>query len=446
MIKEAPTTLRFCLAAAYLILLLVGLPASVRAQKVSRFEKERGQLMLRVVKDDLKQNYYDPKYRGMDLDARFKAADDKIKEATSIGQIFGIIAQTLLDLNDSHTVFLPPARAFRFEYGWQVQMVGDVAYVVAVKPGSDAEAKGLSLGDRVVGVDGVALSRENLWIFKYLYNALRPQPGMRLLVMKPDGKQEQIDVMAKVVQGKRVLNLTGSDGGVDFFDLIRDSEHASRLRRHRYIESGSLFIWKMPQFDMSKSEVDDFVNKFRNGKSLLLDLRGNGGGYEETLLRLLANSFDRDVKVYDLKSRKEQKPVIAKTRGSDSFTGKLVVLIDSESGSASEVFARMVQLEKRGTVIGDTSAGAVMRSRSYDHQLGQDTVVPFGVSITNADLIMTDGKSLEGVGVVPDEIKVPTAADLAAKRDPVLSYAASLLGVTITPEKAGAFFPIEWKK
>lgn len=444
--RKTLSALAFYLAASSLTLLLLGLPAAIRAQKASSFDKDRGQLMLRVVKDDLKKNYYDPQYHGMDLDARFKAADDKIKEATSIGQIFGIIAQTLLDLKDSHTFFLPPALSSRFEYGWQVQMIGDKPYVVAVKPGSDAEAKGLSVGDRVIGVDGVPLTRKNLWIFKYLYNALRPQPGMRLLVIKPDGKQEQLDVIAKVVQGKRVLNLTGSQGGVDFLDLIKDSENASRLRRHRSIEiGGSLFIWKMPQFDMSKDEVDDFVNKFRHGR-LVLDLRGNGGGYEETLLRLLANFFDRDVKVGDLKRRKEQKPVIAKTRGSDIFSGKLVVLIDSESGSASELFARMVQLEKRGTVIGDTSAGAVMRSKSYDHQLGQDTLVPFGVSITDADLVMTDGKSLEGVGVVPDEIKLPTAADLAAKRDPVLAYAASLFGVTITPEKAGAFFPIEWKK
>lgn len=136
----------------------------------------------------------------------------------------------------------------------------------------------------------------------------------------------------------------------------------------------------------------------------------------------------------------------AKTRGKEAFAGKLIVLIDSSSGSAAELFARVVQLEKRGTVIGDRSSGSVMRSRHHGHQLGLDTVVLYGVSITDADIIMTDGKSLERVGVVPDELKLATPADIAAKRDPVLAYAASLAGVTLTPEKAGSFFRIEWRK
>jgi C-terminal processing protease CtpA/Prc len=70
----------------------------------------------------------------------------------------------------------------------------------------------------------------------------------------------------------------------------------------------------------------------------------------------------------------------------------------------------------------------------------------YGASITNADVIMSDGKSLEHVGVTPDELLLPTAADLAAKRDPVLSRAAALVGMQLAPEKAGAMFPIEWRK
>jgi len=156
--------------------------------------------------------------------------------------------------------------------------------------------------------------------------------------------------------------------------------------------------------------------------------------------------IDHDVKVGDMKRRNETKELVAKTRGDGAFRGKLVVLVDSRSASSSEVFARMIQLEKRGTVIGDRSAGAVMRAVGHSYHMGANVIVPYGASITDADLIMTDGKSLERTGVTPDEPLMPTAADLAAKRDPVLARAAALVGVKLEPEKAGAMFPIEWRK
>ena len=70
----------------------------------------------------------------------------------------------------------------------------------------------------------------------------------------------------------------------------------------------------------------------------------------------------------------------------------------------------------------------------------------YGASVTDADMIMADGKSLERVGVTPDELLLPTAADLAANRDPVLARAAETLGLKLPADKAGSFFPIEWKK
>src|SRR5437870_3690606 len=116
-------------------------------QPPSKFEIDRAGNMLNVIKDDLRKNYYDANNHGMDVDARFKLAADKLKEATSIGQLFGIIAKVLLDLNDSHTFFLPPGRSSRTEYGWQAQMIGDKCYVVSAKPRSDADNKGLRAGD-----------------------------------------------------------------------------------------------------------------------------------------------------------------------------------------------------------------------------------------------------------------------------------------------------------
>jgi carboxyl-terminal processing protease len=405
-------------------------------------DRDRAHVMLQAIKGDLKKNYYDPNFHGIDLEARFKTADENLKRATSLAQLFGVIAQALDDLNDSHTFFLPPGRYYRTEYGWQMQIVGDKCFVVAVKPGSDAEAKGLKPGDQVYSIDGIAPVKENMWKIQYLYHALRPRPGMRVVVIRPDGSNQQLDVAAKIEQGKREQDLVSNPN--DIAAMIRSAE--SRLQVSRYAEEGKdLFIWKMPDFEVDPEDAAKFIDKFQKHKALILDLRGNPGGYEETLLRMLGRFFDHDVKLGELQRRKEKKTLTAKTQG-QPFAGRLVVLIDSGSGSAAELFARVIQLEKRGTIIGDVSSGAVMRSILYDHQVGLDVIVPYAVSVTDADIVMTDGKSLEHMGVVPDEIKLPTASDLAAGRDPVLAYAASLVGVTLTPEKAGALFPIEWKK
>jgi C-terminal processing protease CtpA/Prc len=444
-LRTAPLPL---LAAA---LLVAAAPPSARAQGTLGFERDRWRGVLGIIKSDIRKNYYDPTFRGIDLDAHFKGADEKMKQAESLGQLMGIIAQTLLDFDDSHLFFVPPPRSARYDYGWRMQMIGDRCFVTAVKPGSDAEAKGLRPGDEIKGVDGYEPSRENHWKMQYLYYSLRPQPGMRLAVAKPDGKRQELAAMAKVTQGKRVLDLTGMGGGGDLAEFWRSAEDEEHERREasRGVSFGDnqLLVWKLKEFAFAEGEIDDFMSKARKHKSLVIDLRGNGGGAEKTLLRMLANLFDRDVKVGDIQRRKENKPLVAKTRGGDNvFKGELVVLVDSDSGSASELFARVVQLEKRGTVLGDRTAGAVMRSKFYDHEAGVDTVAFWGASVTDADILMADGKSLEHVGVTPDRVLLPAAEDLAAGRDPVLAQAAALLGFQLEPEKAGALFPVKWRK
>ena len=148
--------------------------------------------------------------------------------------------------------------------------------------------------------------------------------------------------------------------------------------------------------------MDHYFDAVRGHKTLILDLRGNPGGLSLTLDRMLANVFDHDVKIADRIGRKDSKPEVAKAVH-HPFTGRLIVLVDSSSASAAELFARVIQLEHRGTVIGDRSSGHVMESGIYPCKLGLDTELWYAFSVTAADLIMKDGNSLEHVGVKPDE-------------------------------------------
>lgn len=411
--------------------------------KISKYERDEVLHMLDTISQDVRKHYYDPKLRGIDWDTNIKNFREKIENVTSLNRGLTEVAAALDVLNDSHTFFLPPPRPYKHDYGWHIQIIGQKCYVTQVRPQSDAETKGMKSGDEMVSMNGYLPARDNLWKLSYLFNVLRPQPGMRLSLLSPTGEKKDVDVLAAVRERPKVRDIAG-DGFMGYF---RELENEWELRRMRYVEiKEDTMILKFPGFSFSESEVDSMMKKARKQRTLIMDLRGNPGGSVITLNEFLGNMFDHDVKICDRVTRDNSRPLVAKSRGKDAFTGKLIVLVDSRSGSASEVLARVIQIEKRGIVIGDKSAGAVMEARHYQYQIGLDTVLFYGASITDADLIMTDGKSLEGVGVTPDELLVPSAPDLVAGRDPVLAHAVELAGGKITSEAAGKLFPFEWPK
>lgn len=403
------------------------------------FERDRHKAMLSMVKDDVKKNYFDATFRGTDIEDRYKVALQKMDQASSVGQLSGIIAQFLVDFDDSHLFFLPPGKANKSSYGFDFRMVGDKCLVIKVDEKSDAAKKGLQVGDELYTIEGYGPTRDNLWKMRYMFFRLRPKPSLILNVIKPNGKPVQYEVDAKITQGKTVMDLTGSD----LNQFIRESEDAEvrSTKQYYYDKLNGAFIWKMPSFSLEPSKVDEIIGHAKKFPAIIFDLRGNGGGRVDMVLRLIGDIFPEDLKVADEKRRKETKEVIAKSRGKDAYQGKIVVLVDSGSASASEVFAKVIQLEKRGTVLGDQSAGAVMESRFFGRQLGLDVVIFFGTSVTVADLIMKDGKSLEKIGVTPDAKVLVTGKDLSEKRDVVLAKAAQSLGIELTPEQAGAIFP-----
>jgi len=408
-------------------------------------QRERARQMLRDLRDAMQHHYYDPQYHGIDMEARFKAADTRLQTVNNLGDSLMAIAQTLDALKDSHTFFLPPSRNTHREYGYVLQMIGDRCFITAVRPNRDASEK-LAVGDEVLTWQNFTPKRDTLWTMNYIFNGLLSLPAMNFVVRGPDGAPRKVDVSPKVTREKQVLDLHDDN---DFWKLVRDEENDEHENRQRLADFGdALLIWKMPEFDMTDEEVDRLAMKeARKYQTLVMDLRGNPGGYVKTLERVVGDLIDHEVTIAKRTGRKSDlKPEIAKSRGANAFSGKLIVLIDSRSASAAELFARVVQLEHRGTVLGDHSSGSVMESRHYQFHQGADVQIFYGASITEADLIMGDGNSLEHTGVAPDELILPTPADLAAGRDPVLTRAAKIAGVDLDPVKAGKLFPIEWRK
>jgi len=384
--------------------------------------------MLRQIEDDVRAHYYDPSFHGVDLKATVRAAAQRLNTTTGFNDAVGILSDVLIQLDDSHTTFLPPNRRVRVDYGWRMAMVGDLPLVVSVDPQSDAAAKGLTAGDRVLLVNRFEPGRANLWRLAYFYRFIRPQTLQRIAVLKPDGAARTFDLESRV-QDRPVAGLDDL--------LVELSELSYRMRDVLVSIGADTLVWRMAVFG-NPDRVDEMIKKARDYKTLVLDLRANGGGAVVALRELVSRTFDRDVVVATVQHRGKVERETARPARA-GFTGKLVVLVDSQSASAAEMFARIVQLEKRGTVLGDRTAGAVMTSRIFPHKAGVVGVF-YATSITIGDVRMSDGGSLEKTGVEPDEIVLPTPADLAAGRDPVLARAIGLAGGSVTPAEAGRLF------
>lgn len=437
--------------ASLLLLVFVwaaGAYASAQAPQITTMQRAQARQMLRTVRDAIRNEYYDPKFHGLDIAEHFKAAEQKIEAVESIGRAYAVIAQALIDFNDSHTYFLPPQVPATFEYGWQMAMVGDRCLVLGVKPGSDAELKGLRPGDRILEIEGVPPTRADIWKMRYSLNLLNPRRRVRLMAETAGGAPRPLDIETKVTPGPKEIR-------VDIDRLLNglptDFDEISVKRVNRVERIGSITVWRLEDFDFPPDQVDrQFDAMIKGATDLIIDLRGNPGGIIKTLEQLTGRLFDRDVKLADMKTRKSIKPSMAKTR-KNPFTGRIVALVDSESGSAAEILARVLQLEGRGVVLGDRTAGSVMAGglmMSAVELIGgidEVRILPYGFSVTVADVIMKDGKSLERAGVVPDEAILPTQDDLAAGRDPVLARAATMLGASIDASAAGKLFPLLWK-
>ncbi|HEV2749036.1 MAG TPA: S41 family peptidase [Gemmatimonadales bacterium] len=422
------------------LLSLACLARFAAGQEMTGFDRQRAHLMLRVVERDLRDYYYDSTFHGLDLKTLFDSADARIAAAKVNGEAFLAIAVTLAALRDSHTQFYPPRRAAQVQYGWNLGIVGDSSYIIRVGPESDAAAKGVKPGDRVIGIDRFAVTREDWRDVEYLYYALAPRAAVQLALQSPGDTVRSVVVRAKVTQHPPIMDLTHGD---DIWQIIRQQQNVEQTLRSRFWEFGSdVLVWKLPIFVANDREIDESVRRAQGFKALVIDLRGDPGGLESTLLRLAGNLVGADT--FGVRRERTKTEPLRTRTGGPQFTGTVVAVVDAQSMSAAELLAYFLQMRKRGVVVGDRTAGAVMESRGHEHRVGVDVVAFYYTSVTQADLVFADGTRLEGRGVIPDEVVLPTGADLAAHRDPALARAIGLAGRRVTPEEAGSLFPVEW--
>src|SRR5207302_10911431 len=153
----------------------------------------------------------------------------------------------------------------------------------------------------------------------------------------------------------------------------------------------------------------------------VLDLRGNSGGRIDVGTRLLGHFLAPGSSVYEEVDRGGASSTHFAGRGATRYDLPLVVLVDGGTASMGEIFASALQEHGAATILGTNTAGSVAAAQVFGLPDGA------GLQVTVFEILSADGKPLNKVGVVPDEVVQPDTTDAASGNDPALARAVEIL-------------------
>ena len=379
------------------------------------------ELALRNLYPELKRSYYDPQFKGLDIEKLYAEAMQQVKTATSEQERRRALSNFLDAFDDSHTFFVGGTNVGLDDFGFSFRFYGERPFVSVVNSWAHADSAGLRRGDEILLFDGKPLTRDNHIRVVTNFLGQHPIAELKLKVRAPDRSLSDLTLRADTAALRKL-------SGREFRKLYASALDSAR-NAGRHVQTGiqdKYFFWKVPSFDNVDVGLGKAVDRAKDFETLILDLRGNPGGIIENLEKMVGYFIEKPIHVGTLQMRWDKEDFKAKPKG-NRFRGKMFILVDSETGSAAEVFARLMQIDRRAVVIGDRTAGAVMASMYFPRA---------AASITVSEFVLYNGERLEKKGVVPDATVVPTAAQIARGEDPALAHAFALAGVRVTPAQA----------
>lgn len=321
-------------------------------------EKGKAKQILKVVVSEIEKNYYDPTFHGENLKELQAKAAEMIDNAHSVGQVYTAIFGVVERLNDSHTMFLPPGRTHFPQFGFEAKAYGDKVYVTKIKKKGGAREAGLQVGDQILQVNGFEAERGSFDKMMLFFHVLQPVTELELLVVRGSEPPKKIVTKAFVKPEMRVFD---AENDLNIWDLITDAESDEKESQKsafiRAEENSGIGYFALHSFEVEPETATSWATLMGNAKGVIIDLRGNFGGSHDTLVAL-TNKFSAEPGVMgDVIGRKKTEPIKVKpSRG--AYTVPMVILVDSQSASAAEMFARHFQRLKRAVVIGDRTRGS----------------------------------------------------------------------------------------
>jgi carboxyl-terminal processing protease len=344
------------------------------------------------------EKHFDPNHRGVDWAAMRTKYRHRAALARNDTELYRVLDLLCDELRESHLVPLPPVRSHEIRtsrrmavgMGWMALEGRQV--ITEIIPGGPAAEAGVQPGWILITCEGRPLTDAP---------PLSPQPGRPVTYGFLDHNNEprSITFQPELLPIDDQLVSQPLPGGYRY------------LRFDRF--DRQTLVWLNRQ-----------LKAHRDAPGVVIDLRENPGGFIYTANLAIAQFFDHTVSTGSFVRRSGR---TSEGRGwpifSAKYRGRVAVLTGSATGSAAEIFAHVLQFEKRATVVGRRTAGAVVISRTYGLPGGGTLQLPI------QDYRGRDGRRLEGHGVTPDiGVRPIGLMDIRKGRDQDVETALTVLG------------------
>ena len=309
---------------------------------------------------------------------------------------------TIIDsFNLSHTAVITPwvkenffGKGDHFHLGINIQKTnfgGNQRYFIrSMMFGSPVRDAGLKIGDEIISVNNIAFAKSPR-------RTLAGYEAHRNIHTIQVDRNEAVNISYRRVSNAQVKTLAISVKAP--LDAVTSLKRSIRvINPEGKFPIGYLHLWNVMSGELPGLVQEALRKELKETKALAIDLRGRGG--QVNVIARIARVLAR-----------EKRPV--------------ALLIDREARSAKEMLAYRMQKYRHITLVGETTAGAVLPARFIDLSGGAQLMLPVNLG----DVVIrsfTSGKRLEGIGTDPD-IKIPSPLPYRAGRDPILDGAVIFL-------------------
>ncbi|HXY33670.1 MAG TPA: S41 family peptidase [Planctomycetaceae bacterium] len=260
--------------------------------------------------------------------------------------------------------------------GVEIEAVEEGMRINRVLANSPAAESGLMTGDVIESIDGHEMSGA---LLEYAVSLIAGPEGSRLsLRVRRGDRAAEFAIGRRRVEVHSISTATLLDQGVGYIKLERFAETTPR--------------------ELEQALLD--LNR-RGMRSLILDLRGNPGGFL-TMVVETASQFIPCGAIVSTRGRDSSDDTVEYAHGAGWASGlPLAVLVDRHSASASEIFAAAIQDSRRGLIVGETTYGKGSVQTHFPLQSVAGDLV-----LTTAHFLSPKGRPIDGEGVEPD-VPVP---------------------------------------